>query len=138
VEGKSTFDIYESSAGTLQAIALADYVRAKLDSGDNVPRISPYHLGGGLTWALDAFDAGFMLRYTGRQDDTAPAETPTPGFVSIDAQAAWRPFASNPGVEFALLGRNLGDTVQRNALALNKDEVIQPGRELRLMARARF
>jgi iron complex outermembrane receptor protein len=138
VEGKTTFNVYESAFGTLQAIALADYVRARLDGGDNVPRISPYHLSGGLTWALDEVDAGVMLRYTGRQEDVAPAETATAGFVSLDAQAAWRPFATSPGIEFALVGRNLTDTEQRNALSLNKDEVLQPGREVRLLARAKF
>jgi iron complex outermembrane receptor protein len=137
-EGKLTFNVYESGSGTLQAAALADYVRATLDSGDNVPRISPWHVGGGLTWARDELDAGFMVRYTGRQNDVAAAETPTAGFVSLDAQAAWRPFAANPGIEFALVGRNLTDTEQRNALALNKDVVVPPGREVRVMVRARL
>jgi iron complex outermembrane receptor protein len=88
-----------------------------------------------LSWFGHDIDAGFLLKYSGRQNDVAAAETPTAGFVSLDAQAAWRPFASNPGVEFALIGRNLTDTVQRNAVALNKDEVILPGREMRLMVR---
>jgi iron complex outermembrane receptor protein len=137
-EGKSTFNLAEIGGGTVQAIALADYVRAKLDDGSNVPRVTPYHVGGGLSWDSNAIDAGFLLKYSGRQNDVATAETPTAGFVSLDAQAAWRPFASNRGIEFALVGRNLTDTVQRNAIALNKDEVILPGREIRLMVRAKL
>jgi iron complex outermembrane receptor protein len=41
-------------------------------------------------------------------------------------------------VEFALNARNLTDSIQRNAVALNKDEVLMPGRDIRLMVRARF
>ncbi len=136
-EAKATFILFDAGSGSLQASALADYVRAKLENGGgNVPRITPYHVGAGLSWGGDSVDAGFLVKYTGRQNDVAAAETPTAGFVSVDAQATWRPFAGKPGVEFALIGRNLTDTVQRNAVALNKDEVILPGREIRFMVRA--
>jgi iron complex outermembrane receptor protein len=109
-------------------MALADYVRATLDDGDNVPRISPYHVGAGLNWSGGAVDGGFLVKYTGRQNDIAAAETPTAGFVSLDAQATWRPISSNPGIEISLVGRNLTDTEQR----------ILPGREVRLMVRAKL
>jgi iron complex outermembrane receptor protein len=77
-----------------------------------------------------------MVRYAGRQDDVGEGETPTDGFVSVDAQASWRPIVNSPALEIALVGRNLTDEVQRNAVSLNKDEVVLPGRELRLMIRA--
>ena len=50
----------------------------------------------------------------------------------------WHPFEKSPDIEFALIGRNLTDRLQRNAVSLNKDEVIMPGREVRLMVRAMF
>ncbi len=78
-------------------------------------------------------------RYSGRQSDVADiAETPTKSFVNLDAQIAVRPFDAYPGIEFALIGKNLTNTVQRNAVALNKDEVIMPGRDVRLVLRAAF
>jgi iron complex outermembrane receptor protein len=135
-EAKAVVDVMNQASGSLQATALADYVRAKLDDGSNVPRITPWHVGAGLNWEGANADAGVMLKYSGRQSDVGFAETPTAGFLSVDAQAAWRPFASNPGIELAVIGRNLTDTIQRNALALNKDEVILPGREIRFMVRA--
>jgi len=42
------------------------------------------------------------------------------------------------GFELAVVGRNLTDSVQRNAVALNKDEVILPGRDIRVVARFSF
>ena len=136
-EAKATVDLFEGADGKLQGIALADYVRATLDGGGEVPRISPYHVGLGLDWDGPKIGGGFLVKYTGARDDhLATAETPTAGFVSLDAQALWRPFEKSPDIEIALVGRNLTDRLQRNAVSLNKDEVIMPGREVRLMVRA--
>ncbi len=98
-----------------------------------------------ITWGSDSIGTGsrsvadFCVKYTGPRDDNlATAETPTAGFVSLDAQAMWRPFEKSRNIEIALVGRNLTDRVQRNAVSLNKDEVILPGREVRLMVRAKL
>ncbi|MGH8447142.1 MAG: TonB-dependent receptor, partial [Solimonas sp.] len=128
-EAKATLGLYQGAAGKLDGELLADYVRATLDGGGNVPRMPPYHVGGGLNWSRGTVDAGFLLKYAGAQHDTAEAETDTKGFVSLDAQAGWRPLAANPGLEVALVGHNLTDATQRNAVALNKDDVIMPGRD---------
>ena len=107
-------------------------------SGDNVPRIPPYRVGGGLSWESDCFDAGLMLSYTGPQTKLAVAETQTKGFVSLDGQITVRPFKSYQGLEFSVAGRNLTDRVQRNAVSINKDEVIMPGRDVRFVVRETF
>jgi iron complex outermembrane receptor protein len=138
-EAKVTFDLMETAPGELEAQLFADYVRATLDEGaGNVPRIPPYRLGAGISWTGSAFDGGVLVKYSGRQDRTAFAETETAGFTTVDAQLGWRPLASNPNFEFVLIGRNLTDRVQRNAVAWNKDEVILPGRDLRLLVRWEF
>jgi len=138
-EAKLGYELLEIASGHVHAEALADYVRAKLDDGaGNVPRIPPYHLGAGLSWANTAFDASFLVKYNGRQTDTGIAETQTGGFTSVDAQLGWRPLPHNPDFELLAIGRNLTDSTQRNAIALNKDEVILPGRDVRLVVRAAF
>jgi iron complex outermembrane receptor protein len=48
---------------------------------------------------------------------------------------AWRPFRDHPGIGFAIVGQNLTNDVQRNAAALNKDEVIMAGRTVRFMVK---
>jgi iron complex outermembrane receptor protein len=135
-ETKVTFDLVHNASGTLGLLGLADYVRATLDDGGNVPRITPYHVGAGLNWAGTTLGGGLLLKYSGRQDKVGVAETETEDFVSLDADASWRPFKDAANVELVLVGRNLTDTTQRNAVALNKDDVILPGREVRLMIRA--
>ncbi|MGQ0741918.1 MAG: TonB-dependent receptor [Alphaproteobacteria bacterium] len=137
-EAKASYALYRNLDQALTADFLTDFVRAKFDDGTNVPRIPPYRLGAGLSWEDDDWDAGFMFVYSGRQDDVEPPETPTPGFADLDARIAWRPFSSTPEVEISLMGHNLTDAVQRNAVALNKDEVILPGRNIRLVLRTTF
>lgn len=132
-EGKAHFDLIPTSEGGLQVEALADYVRATLDDGSNVPRIPPWRFGGGLSWKSEAVDAGFMLIHHGRQDDYGAFDAATPGYDDLGAQVAWRPFASKPGIEFAVVGQNLTDAVQRDAAALNRDVVVMPGRNVRFV-----
>lgn len=122
--------------GTLGLQAMADVVRATLSSGGNVPRVPPWHAGAGLHWQHGRLDAGAYAKYSGRQDEPGDGDTPTAGFLSLDAHLGWRPWAAHPGVEFTVAGRNLTNSVQRNAVALNKDSVLGPGREVRLVLRA--
>ena len=91
-----------------------------------------------MTWTAPALDAGFLVKYAGAQNKTGVAETRTAGFVSLDAQLGWRPVAKNDGLEVVLLGQNLTDSTQRNSVALNKDDVVLPGRDVRLLVRAAF
>jgi iron complex outermembrane receptor protein len=57
------------------------------------------------------------------------AETPTDGFTSVDAHFGWRPLPAHT---------DLTDSVQRNTVLLNKDDVILPGRDIRAVVHATF
>ena len=137
-EAKGDYDLIEAGAGTLQINTIADLTRATLAGGGNVPRIQPWRAGGGLSWNSDAFDAGFLLLHIGKQDRVPAGDSVTPGYEFLSAQATWRPIPSNRKVEVALVGRNLTDAVERDAVALNREDVIAPGRDLRLVLRAAF
>ena len=100
-----------------------------------MPRIPPYRIGGGLDWQSDPFDANFMLSYFGKQNKPGAYDTPTPGYVSLNAALAWRPFENNRNIEFALVGQNLTNDVQRDASAFNKDDVVMPGRNVRFVVK---
>ncbi len=134
-EVQGTYDLWQHGTGTLSAEVQGDYVRARLAGGLNVPRIPPWRVGGGLSWASDSFNAGIKAFYVGKQDDFGAFDTPTPDYVSLDATLAWRPFASRPGTEIALIGHNLTDDLQRNAASFNKDIVAMPGRDIRVVLR---
>lgn len=137
LEGKATATLYQTPKGTIAAQVLADVVRATFRGAGDVPRIPPYHVGGGLAWNSERFDTSFTVKYTGAQNHFGVFETPTKGFASVDAQVAWRPLKDSD-VELSLVGHNLTDRVQRNAISLNKDTVVLPGRDLRVVLRAAF
>jgi len=134
-EGEAHLDLVKTPKGTFEAKLLADYTRATLDDGSNVPRIPPYRVGGGVDWQGEKLDTGLTLIYYGRQDKFGAFDTPTPGYTSLDAQIAVRPFSRYPGVELAIVGQNLTDDVQRLATAFNKADVVMPGRNVRVVLR---
>ncbi len=132
IEGKAAWDVWHDDSGVVQLTVLGDVVRVTLAGGGNVPRIPAWRIGGGIGWESEAFDLGFQVIKVGEQNHISPFETPTDGYVSLDANLSWRPFAANRGITFTLAASNLADEVVRNAAALNKDTVAGPGRSVRL------
>ena len=132
---EASYEVLKSDAGSLSAKVLADYTRATLNQGGNVPRIPPYRAGGGLTWQGQAFDASVLYLYVGRQNKFGAFDTPTPHYNQLNAQISWRPFEDHRGIELAIVGQNLTNDVQRAATALNKDVVELPGRNVRFVLR---
>jgi iron complex outermembrane recepter protein len=138
-EAHAEVELLQHAMGDLHLNLLADVVRAELTGGGgDVPRIPPYHVGAGLSWHGEKLDASVFVKYSARQSRVGAEETPTAAYTNVDAQVAFRPWGDHPQVEFALVGHNLGNSVQRNAVALNKDEIILQGRDIRLMFRARL
>lgn len=138
-ELKGAFPLTQAGGGELSLNVLGDYVRARFDNGGgDVPRIQPGRLGGGLSWSSEAVDAGFMVLAVSPQKHVGVADSPTDGYASVDAQVAWRPLQGSRRLEFLLVGRNLADETIRDATALNKDDVVMPGRDIRLVMLARF
>jgi iron complex outermembrane recepter protein len=139
-EVKGDVPLGKLADGALTLNLLGDYVRAKFShGGGDVPRIQPGRLGGGLSWTSDTLDAGFLVLAVGGQDHIGQGDTSTDGYTSVDAQIAFRPFGDDSHKpEFLLIGHNLADAEIRNATALNKDEVVEPGRDIRVVVRTRF
>ena len=139
LEAKAFFPLSDLGDGKLSGQVLGDYVRAKFTAGaGDVPRIQPGRIGGGLDWANDSIDASFLVMAVSKQDHVGVADTPTDGYTSVDAQVRWKPFKAKPGIELMLVGHNLADETIRNATALNKDSVVMPGRDVRVVLSAKF
>lgn len=133
-EGHAQIELLQGGAGDLHLDLQADMVRARLDDGGGaVPRIPPWRVGAGLVWQGEMLDASVFVRRNGAQRRVAANETPTRGFTNVDARLGWRPWARSPAFDIALVAHNLTDSVQRNSVALNKDEVMTSGRDIRLV-----
>ncbi len=114
-----------------------DFVRARFEGDGNVPRIPPHRLGGGLFYRDNNWFARTGVLHAFRQDEIAENETPTSSYtlVSMELSYIFRlgPQGSVvPEWTIGLKGENLLDDDVRNAVSFKKDEVLLPGRSIRL------
>jgi iron complex outermembrane receptor protein len=116
-----------------------DFVRATFEdaAGGNVPRIPPHRAGAGLFYR----DAGWLARigilHAFDQTKTGDGETPTKGYTLLNADLAHTfklgaQAGAIPEMTIGLKGENLLDDDVRNHVSFRKDEVLQPGRSVRL------
>lgn len=133
MEGQASLVLAHRGDMSVRAKLLGDYTRATLDDGNNVPRIPPWRIGGGLDYESGPIDAGFTLTYAGKQDKPGAFDTTTPSYLNLNAQIGWRPIKANRNIELSVVGQNLTDDVQRDASAFNKDLVVAPGRTVRFV-----
>ena len=148
-EVSGSFDLLElplfgGERGMLGLDGRFDFVRARFASdantgSRNVPRVTPIRWGGGLFVESEAFDARLGFVRTEPQTDNGEFETRTKSFTYLNASLAYRfePKEEVP-IELTVVARNLLDVRGRNAVALNKDDVLLPGRSIRFGLRARF
>jgi iron complex outermembrane receptor protein len=120
-----------------------DFVRAKLDNGTNVPRIPPYRLGGGVYVRADGWFARVNLLHAFDHLATGVFETPTPGWDDLRAEVSYtqpldpRVYGAAE-VTVGVQARNLLNDDIRNSASFKKDEILLPGRNVRLFLTARF
>jgi iron complex outermembrane receptor protein len=135
-------DVAPLWSGTWGVEGQYDVVRATFTDGSNVPRIPPQRLGGGLFWRDSYWLARVFLLHAFAQNDITVNETPTAGYDLLKAELSYTrklnglegPYELTLGVS----GNNLLDADIRNSVSFKKDEVLLPGRNVKLFARFRF
>lgn len=128
--------------GTLAGWAVAtdasvDYVRARLDTGGDLPRIPPLSGLVGVEAERGVWSARAEARLVAEQDRTAAFETATSGYALVNAQVELRPFSGRDVGVIAGV-RNITDEEARVHASFLKDQVPLPGRNVRLAVRAGF
>ena len=129
LEGKAVYDLWHSEDGVAATDQPGRLCARHLVGRRECAAHSAWRAGGGLNWEGESFDAGFQVIRVGDQNSPGLFDTPTPGYVELNAQIAWRP---THGHRDRADRHNLADQVQRNAASLNKNLVIAPGRNIRL------
>ena len=107
----------------------ADYVRAKLDDGGDLPRISPARAGLGFDTGYG--DLAFSMDYQRifNQSKTAELESSTDGYDLLSFNANWQP-ASLKGLGVFVKGRNLLDEDGRRHTSFLKENSVIVGRSI--------
>jgi len=117
---------------------VSDAVRAKITGFGNAPLIPPFRLLGALTGSRGQVDGRLEVEGTAAQRETAPNETPTPGYTLVNASFDWHPFAAHPDLTLSIEANNLFDVVARRHSSFLKDYAPLAGRDIRLTARVGF
>lgn len=142
VEVATQLDVMPLAGGTLGIDGQYDFVDAKFADGSYVPRIPPHRLGGGVWWTDSAWHARVGLLHAFAQKHLALNETPTQGYNLLKAELSYRmtlpPNSGLTEARFGIVGTNLLDDDVRNHASFRKDEVLMPGRSVRLFATASF
>jgi iron complex outermembrane recepter protein len=144
-EFQSQLDVAPLGSGMFGIESQFDVVRATFTDGTNVPRIPPVRLGGGAFWRDANWLARVNLLHAFPQNDIAVvAETPTAGYTLLKAELSYtkklrRPVVGPPQeMTIGVSGNNLLNEDIRNHVSYTKDEVLMPGRSVRVFANAKF
>ena len=123
---------------TLNADAVADYVRATIEQAGPAPRIPPLRLLGGLEAQSDLVDGRIEVEWVSEQDRIAAFETPTDGYTMVNASIAVHPFGDDNQSSIVLSANNIFDVDARRHASFLKDYAPLAGRDLRITARVTF
>jgi iron complex outermembrane receptor protein len=116
-----------------------DYVRGKLDSGGNVPRITPLRFGLEFNHRTGPWTANVSATRVMRQNRRAELETSTPGYTLVNVEVSYRiKETRSNGIKIFLQGKNLLDEEMRVHNSFLKNFAPLPGRALVIGLRGEF
>ncbi len=120
------------------AKVFGDYIRAKLTSGDNLPRIPPLRIGSELSYTGEKFSTTLTAQRYFDQNKIAENETSTDGYTMIDANINY--YVDGIGNDFVvfLKADNITDEDARVHSSFLKDSVPLPGRGISFGVRGSF
>lgn len=127
-----------TSLGHFDLRAGYDWVRAELDSGENLPRISPARYTAGVDWHRGDFRGSLDYQHVTEADHLAPNEEPTDGYDMLDLNASY--FFALRGAELEAFAKfsNLLDEEARVHTSFLKNFAPLPGRNVGFGLRGRF
>ena len=122
------YDFDPGRYGHWQVFGFGDIVDGELSDNTDVPLAPPARIGMGLDWDHAGFAANLLWIHAYKQDNTAPLETPTPGYDLLNAEVSYS-VVTGEQLEFQvyLQGQNLLDEDIRNSTSTLKDYAPQIG-----------
>ncbi len=129
-ESQLGFPLWSSKDNQVGGQIFADYVRGRLKTGGNVPRLAPLRYGIQLNYTgYNDFAAGLRLTRAEKQTDVSDNESATKGYLLLDANIRYnRKLTKNSNVLLFVKGNNLLNETIRNSTSFLKNHVPEPGR----------
>jgi iron complex outermembrane receptor protein len=114
-----------------------DFVHATFDDGTFVPKMPPHRLGGGVYYRDINWLARVSFLHAFDQNQVAAFETTTSGYNLLNAELTYtfkldRRANLVPEMTVGIKGENLLDDDIRYSTSFKSNEVLQPGRNVRL------
>lgn len=120
--------VLEGDTGALDLRLWVDYVEGERSNGINLPRITPWRFGAGLTYSGDPWYASVNYTRVNKQDDTAPLETETAGYDVLNLYASYRLSKGDNDVTLFASATNLLNDESRRHTSFAKEQAPLPGR----------
>jgi iron complex outermembrane receptor protein len=139
IEAQDHWELLENAYGKFALELSADYTRAKnLDTGEDLPRIAPLRLNGGLLWERERWQARVDVNHANAQHKVPDNERSSKGYTTLGASVGYR---FNVGVSQWLAfvnGENLTNQTVRYASSILRDIAPAPGRGVEVGVRTTF
>lgn len=131
------YDVAPIWAGIWGVEGQYDFVHARFDDGDYVPRMPPHRVGGGLYYRDAAWVARFNALHAFAQDQLGFEETRTSSYTLVNAELSYTYKGESvngiaPVTTIGVRAENMLDDDVRNSASFKKDEVLLPGASVRL------
>jgi iron complex outermembrane receptor protein len=135
VEAKAEVEIATGLFGEFQY----DFVRGELsDTNDPLPRIPPYRVMGGLRYQKNAFQVGGNVIGVAEQTRVYGEELPTDGYGLLRLFASYSLQTGQATHTFTARLDNATNEAYRNHLNFLKDQILEIGRNFRLVYAVSF
>jgi iron complex outermembrane receptor protein len=116
----------------------SDFVRATLDNGGDLPRITPMRVGTSLDFDFNEWSANLSATHSAKQDRPGDYEDETNSYNRIDARVDYT--FQNAGADYTLFlkATNLTNEEIRNASSYLRDIAPEAGRSVQVGVRVKF
>lgn len=116
----------------------SDSVRATLDDGSDLPRITPMRIGGSLDFDLNHWSANLSATHAAKQNHPGDNESETDSYNRLDARVDYS--FTNAALDYTIFAKatNLTNAEIRNASSYLRDIAPEAGRSVQLGLRVKF
>ncbi len=131
-------NLFKGNHGQLDLNLFADYVRAELDDGGNLSRISPARFGSGLNYNYKKFKYGINFTNIFEQKNNGRLETDTDGYSVLNMNANYNLLSGKQDLNIFIKMTNILDEDLRLHTSFIKDRAPIMGRSLMVCLQVNF
>ena len=132
IEAESQYEVFNNNNGILSVRLWGDWVRAKMNQGGDLPRISPARIGSSIEYNRGQWHADFDLIHSFEQGHIAKLETATSAYTLLNIGLGYNLTSSRVNLDFSLRATNLLDEIARRHTSFLKNRAPLPGRAVTL------